>query len=138
VLVLRVTVRDEMVAHCLRAAPLEACGLLAGTPADGDDRAADARLCFPATNTDASARVYTVAPRDLLRADRAAEDAGLELLGVYHSHTHTEGYPSPTDVAAAPDPGWHYVLVSLRDVEPTVRSYRIVDGKIEEEKVVLQ
>ena len=39
---------------------------------------------------------------------------GLEIIGVVHSHTHTEAYPSPTDVAQAPDPSWHYVIVSLR------------------------
>ena len=49
-------------------------------------------------------------------------------MGVFHSHTHTDAYPSPTDVAQALDPGWHYVLVSLRDTHPVVRSYRIVDG----------
>ena len=40
-------------------------------------------------------------------------------------------------VAQAPDPGWHYVLVSLADDAPVVRSYRIVDGNITEEPVVL-
>jgi proteasome lid subunit RPN8/RPN11 len=82
--------------------------------------------------------VYTVEPRDLLRADRAAEDAGWSLVGVWHSHTHTDAYPSPTDIAQAPDPDWHYVLISLRDTEPVVRSYRIRDGETEEEPVVLQ
>jgi proteasome lid subunit RPN8/RPN11 len=137
VLVLTADVWNQMVAHCILGAPLEACGLLAGTPAPAGG-AAVASSCLPADNVAASARVYTVAPRDLLRADRRAEEAGDELLGVYHSHTHTEAYPSPTDVDAAPDPGWHYVIVSLRDGEPTVRSYRIMAGKIEEESVVLQ
>jgi len=45
---------------------------------------------------------------------------------------------SPTDVAQAPDPGWHYILVSLRDVQPVVRSYRIVDEVVTEEPVRLQ
>ncbi len=57
---------------------------------------------------------------------------------MFHSHTHTDAYPSPTDVAQAPDPAWHYVVVSLRDLEPVVRSYRIQDGKIAEEPVVLE
>ena len=64
-------------------------------------------------------------PREHLRADRDAEARGIEIIGVFHSHTHTDAYPSPTDVAQAPDPGWHYVLVSLRDTHPTLRSYRI-------------
>jgi proteasome lid subunit RPN8/RPN11 len=54
---------------------------------------------------------------------------------VFHSHTHTEAYPSPTDVAQAPDPSWHYVIVSLRDRSPSIRSYRIVDQVITEESV---
>jgi proteasome lid subunit RPN8/RPN11 len=70
-------------------------------------------------------------------ADRDAEAQGLTILGVFHSHTHTPAYPSPTDVDQAPDPGWHYVLVSLADQAPVVRSYRIVEGNITEEPVVL-
>lgn len=126
-----------LVSHCVLGAPLEACGLLVGTP-ESAGGAAHVTRCLPAVNVAASARVYTVEPRDLLRADRVAEETGAELIGVYHSHTHTDAYPSPTDVDAAPDPGWHYVVVSLRDAEPTVRSYRIVAGKIEEESVVLE
>ena len=121
-----------MIGHCYDGLPLEACGLLAG-PAGS----ADATVCFPTRNDARSSRVYTVNPMDFLKADRAAEAQGLEILGVFHSHTHTDPYPSPTDVAQAPDPGWHYVLVSLRDEAPMTRSYRIVDGKILEEAVVL-
>jgi hypothetical protein len=40
-------------------------------------------------------------------------------------------------VAQAPDPDWHYLIVSLRQPEPVLRSYRIVDGNIAEEPVVL-
>ena len=62
--------------------------------------------------------------------DREAEDAGHQVIGVMHSHTHTDPYPSPTDVEQAPDPGWHYVIVSLRDDVPMLRSFRIADGAI--------
>jgi [CysO sulfur-carrier protein]-S-L-cysteine hydrolase len=86
----------------------------------------------------ASARVYTIEPRDHLRAERDAEAQGWDILGVVHSHTHTAAYPSPTDVAQAPDPGWHYAIVSLRDdAAPDLRSYRIVDGEIAEEPVTV-
>ena len=122
----------RIVAHCYDGLPLEACGLLAGPPGAGRVAAA-----YPARNAAASARVYEVDPRDLLAADRDAESHGHELVGVFHSHTHTDAYPSPTDVAQAPDPAWHYVLVSLRDEAPVVRSFRIVAGNIAEEPVVL-
>jgi proteasome lid subunit RPN8/RPN11 len=81
--------------------------------------------------------VYTIDPRDHLRIDREAEQAGMEIVGVMHSHTNTEPYPSPTDVAQAPDPDWHYVIVSLRDDAPMLRSYRIVEGEIAEEQVLV-
>ena len=45
-------------------------------------------------------------------------------------HTHSEPYPSATDVAAAVDPHWHYVIVSLKRQAPEMRSYRIADGEI--------
>lgn len=120
-----------MVAHCLDGLPDEACGLLAGAGPG------DARRCYPAANTEASARVYTLDPRDHLRADRDSEAAGLQITAVFHSHTHTAAYPSPTDVSSAPDPQWSYVIVSLRDAAPVVRCFRLAGGKIDEEPVVL-
>lgn len=122
----------QMVAHCITGLPDEACGVLAGDPSTGTV----ARL-YPTRNAAESARVYSVDSRELLEADRDAERNGTQLIGVFHSHTHTDAYPSPTDVDQAPDPDWHYVVVSLRDTHPVVRSYRIGGGRIEEESVVV-
>lgn len=126
-------VHRQILAHALDGLPDEACGLLAGAPGTGR-----VEVFYPTRNAAASAKLYTVEPKDHLRADRDAEDRGLEIIGVMHSHTHTDPYPSPTDVAQAPDPTWHYMIVSLRDIEPMMRSYRIVDGGITEEPVVLR
>lgn len=123
---------EEVVGHCVAGLPDEACGLLAG-----DAEAAEVSVCYPARNAAQSAKLYTVDARDMLHADRDAEARGIEILGVYHSHTHTDAYPSPTDVDQAPDPAWHYVIVSLRDTHPVMRSYTIVDGAVEEESVVV-
>jgi [CysO sulfur-carrier protein]-S-L-cysteine hydrolase len=57
------------------------------------------------------------------------------MLGVFHSHTHSEAYPSPTDVRQAPDPSWHYVLVSLVPTPPEIRSFRVIDGLVTEESL---
>jgi proteasome lid subunit RPN8/RPN11 len=122
----------QMVGHCLDGLPDEACGLLGGDPAG-----TKVTVCYPTANVARSARVYTVDPLAHLRADRDAEAAGMAIVGVFHSHTHSAAYPSPTDVDQAPDPAWHYVLVSLADDAPVVRSYRIVEGKIAEEPVVV-
>jgi proteasome lid subunit RPN8/RPN11 len=124
---------NAIVAHALAGLPLEACGLVAAGPGT-----TGVARWYPCRNDAASAKVYTLNPLDHLRADRDAEDRGLEVIGVVHSHTHTDAYPSPTDVAQAPDPNWHYVIVSLRDESPSMRSYRIVDGEITEEPIVLE
>lgn len=123
----------QMVGHAYDCLPEEACGLMAGEY--GGERAP---LFYPCRNAAESSKVYTVDTKDHLRAGRDAEDRGMDLVGVMHSHTHTEAYPSPTDVATAVDPTWHYVIVSLRDDAPVLRSYRIAEGNIEEEQVVLE
>jgi proteasome lid subunit RPN8/RPN11 len=124
-----------MLANAIRGLPLEACGLFAGDPSDPDGRI---QRFYPCENAAGSAKVYTVAPRDHLRADRDAEDTGWSITGVMHSHTHTDAYPSPTDVRQAVDPMWIYVIVSLRDDAPMLRAYRVRDEQIAECQVALE
>ena len=143
-----------MIAHALDGMPLEACGLFPGIPAPAPATAPDSATAaqsaegqssaesqvlrfYPCVNEAQSSKLYTVPGKAFLQADRDAEANGWQILGVMHSHTHTDAYPSPTDVAQAPDPDWHYVIVSLRDDLPSLRSYRIVDGTITEEEVRL-
>jgi [CysO sulfur-carrier protein]-S-L-cysteine hydrolase len=126
-----------MIGQALDDYPLEACGLLAGPPAAAGGAGHRARRFYPCTNVDASARVYTIDPKDHLHAELDADEHGFEINAVVHSHTHSEPYPSPTDVAAAPDPAWHYVIISLKREAPEVRSYRIVDGKVSSEPITV-
>jgi proteasome lid subunit RPN8/RPN11 len=132
VLVLPREARDELVAHCLAALPLEGCGLLVGDAASGRvERVAGTR------NASASALVYLVDPAEHLAVDREAGTAGLDVIGAFHSHTHTDAWPSPTDVASAVDPSWHWVLVSLRLPDPVIRSFEIAGGEVREERIEL-
>ena len=119
--------------------PLEACGLLGGRPGGpmGSAQAATSSRFYPSPNVAKSSKVYTIDPKTHLRAERDAEDAGLEIIGVMHSHTHTDPYPSATDIAQAPDPTWHYVIVSLRDNAPMLRSFCIAEGRVTEEQVTV-
>lgn len=119
-----------MLGHAYDELPLEACGLLIGAPGR-------CRSFVRTDNVANSAMLYTVDPKQHLHAEIAADDAGEAVIGVMHSHTHTDAYPSATDIASAPDPSWHYVIVSLRDDAPTLRSWRIVNGTITEEQVVV-
>ena len=120
-----------MAAHAFHCFPEEACGLLIGDASS--NRVARFVAC---TNVAHSAKVYTIDPKEHLRAEIVGEAEGFDVIGVMHSHTHTEPYPSPTDVAQAPDPGWHYLIVSLKRGTPESRSYRLVDGDITEVTIV--
>lgn len=129
-------VRNEIVAHALRGLPHEACGLFAA-----DKGTVLAHTFFPMTNAAASSELYRLEAQEMLEVEQGADERGIQIIGVMHSHTHTTAYPSPTDVrdASAFDPfgGWHYVIVSLKDPLPVVRSYRIVDGAVTEEQVTI-
>ena len=125
------SVLEQIKQLALAETPLECCGFLVGEL--GSDVAREFHAC---RNIAQSKIIYTVDPRDHLRIELDAEARGLAIIGVVHSHTHTEPYPSPTDVAQAPDPGWHYVIIGLKEAEPKTRSYRIIDSQISESQVV--
>jgi proteasome lid subunit RPN8/RPN11 len=122
--------RNAMVATCIRALPNEGCGLLLGSPEGVVSEV------VASVNVADSAKVYEIDSRVLLHAYRRADEEGTSVLGVFHSHTHSEAFPSPTDIRQAPDSQWHYVLVSLNEVVAEVRSYRIADGVVVEEAVL--
>ena len=121
---------QAMYDHSFACFPEEMCGLIVGR----HDTNTVVRF-VPTTNVAHSARVYTIDPKEHMRADMAAEDEGLEIIGCVHSHTHSQAYPRPTDVAAAPDPAWHYVIVSLETGQAAARSYRIVGEEITETSI---
>jgi len=118
---------DEMIAHAKADVPNECCGIIAGV----DGRATK---LYRAINAEASPYRYSVDPKDLLRIHKEVDANGWDFLVIYHSHTHTEAYPSPTDIRLAAWPEAYYALVSLMDEEqPVVRAFRIVDGEVSEE-----
>ncbi len=120
--------RDIILAHCTQEYPLEACGLLIG-----DERGV--QQVFPARNEARSARVFVADPHDVLLARESATAQGLKVVGVYHSHTNSEAYPSPTDVAQAPDPSWYYVVVSLARPLAELRCFAIKEGQVKELRI---
>lgn len=121
----------SMVEHCVAAAPLEACGLLA---ADSQGRAVRA-YCL--TNTDASPVSYTLDPSEHIRALHDAEADGLHLAAVFHSHPAGLPLPSAIDVDKALEPEWLYVIIGLAGPEPAVRGYQIVGGVVTETELLV-
>jgi len=121
---------DEMIAHAREEAPNECCGIIAGQ----DGRAVK---LFRAKNSEASPYLYNVDPQELFRIYRECDENGWEFLAIYHSHTKTKAYPSPTDIDQAYWPESYYVIISVRRRgRPTKRAFRIVDGTVSEEALV--
>jgi len=123
-----------IVAHARRDHPDEACGIVAG-PVGSDA----ALRVVPMENAERSPTFYRFDSTEQLSVWREMDDRDEEPVVIYHSHTATEAYPSRTDIALAAEPHAHYLLVSTRDPDQIeVRSFRIVDGTVREEPVVVE
>lgn len=120
---------DAMVEHAWSDFPYEVCGLL-GVEDDGTLHH------WRITNDERSMTYYVMNPRELLRAIREIEDNEWEMV-IYHSHTHTQAYPSETDIRLAAYPEATYAIVTLQDRDrPDIRAFRILDGEVVERPVV--
>jgi proteasome lid subunit RPN8/RPN11 len=127
----------EIVEQALREFPNECCGVIAS---DGDGRPVKV---FTATNIDASAATYRIDAKDQLRIEQEIDGQGWDTWGFYHSHTHSEAYPSPTDrshskrvVAFYPNVRFLILSVERRD-QPVLRSFFIHDGEVVEEEMTV-
>ena len=115
---------DEMVEHGLAAFPNESCGLLAG-------KEGRPVKFFAMTNRDASPVTYRLDPKEQLQVFDEMDEQGWDLLGIFHTHTHSEAYPSDTDRAQAFYPEAEYLVMSLSDrANPVLRSFAIVEDEV--------
>jgi proteasome lid subunit RPN8/RPN11 len=122
-------IQDAMVRHAIEGLPNEACGLLAG-------RDGRVERFFPMRNADDSPSTYRLDPKEQFQVFTEIDEKGWQLNGIFHSHTHTEAYPSETDRRQAFYPEAHYVVLSVVDrSSPEVRAFTIRDGEIEEQEV---
>jgi proteasome lid subunit RPN8/RPN11 len=128
---------DALVAHARADHPDEACGVIAG--AAGSDVPT---RHIPMINAARSTTFYEFESSDLLKLYRELDANDEDPVVIYHSHTATEAYPSRTDISYASEPFAHYVLISTRETGTDdgpydFRSFRIVDGVVTEEEVVI-
>lgn len=126
---------EAMIEHARQEFPDECCGLLAG-------HQGRVEVLFRGRNVDHSPYTYRLDPGEQLQLFKEMDARGLDLLGIYHSHTRSAAYPSRTDVTQAYYPDAAYVIVSLRDPDAArdaldVRAFRIKDGVITEEELVV-
>jgi len=127
---------DLLVAHAGAQWPNEACALLAGRD-HGDGNGGGpwtVTKVYVVPNADPSPSFYVIDATAQLAAMNEMDDNDWDLVGIFHSHTFTEAYPSQTDVKLAepyPDPA--YLILSLADRDaPRLRAFSVRDGQVDE------
>jgi len=123
---------DDIVAHAVRDAPNECCGMVAVR--DGAATAVHAT-----ENVAASPFRFEVDSLELIRLWNDIESAGADVGAIYHSHTRSDPYPSQTDVNFASNwPGVEWIIVGVdKQGQTEVHSYLVDDGQISEVELEL-
>lgn len=122
---------NDLIKHAREGFPLEVCGILGGI---GDTVSANYRMI----NTDASNEHFMMEPKEQFTVVKDLRAKGLSLLAIYHSHPESPARPSEEDIKLALTPDVSYIIVSLADeAQPTVKSYKIKDKKVELEEILI-
>lgn len=122
----------QIIEHSKKEFPNEACGILAG-------KKGNVQNVYEMTNTDKSPQAFFMDAKEQLRVMKEIRNRGEEMFGIYHSHVASEAYPSSHDVELALYPEASYLIISLKDKKnPSVRSFRIVEGEITEEELKIE
>ena len=122
---------EKIIAHAKQELPNEACGYLAGN---------DGVLTeyYALTNVDHSPEHFSFDPKEQFSAVKDARNKDLQILANYHSHPSTPARPSEEDIRLAFDPSISYFIISLADKNPDVRSFRINNGIVEKEDLIIE
>jgi proteasome lid subunit RPN8/RPN11 len=116
--------RAAILDHCRSGLPFESCGLIFG-------KGRETETVRPMRNVAESTTFYTLDPKEQLHEMEAAREAGLDLIGIFHSHPVTRPYPSKTDIDFAGfwEDVW-FLIASFRSDEPELCCYRIVSDAV--------
>jgi len=120
---------NAIVEHARKESPLECCGILSGK--DGT-----VQKVFQLRNEEQSPDRYSMSPQEQLKVFEEMEKETLEMVGIYHSHTHTIPFPSETDVKLAFYPEVLSVIISLKEEKnPLVKAFRVQKDAIYPEEI---
>jgi [CysO sulfur-carrier protein]-S-L-cysteine hydrolase len=122
---------EYILAHAEKDAPIETCGYLMGS-SDLIERA------IAITNAEGREDHFTFDPKEQFEAYKTARELGAEILGAYHSHPAAPARPSAEDVRLAFDPAILYVIASLMEGERAVKAFRIREGNVAEEPLIVE
>jgi proteasome lid subunit RPN8/RPN11 len=119
---------DAMIKHAQNYAPIEACGYLGGI---GEE----VKALYEMTNADNSEEHFSFDPKEQFEAFKEANKLGLRLIACYHSHPITPARPSQEDIRLAYDPNISYIIISLAEETPYLKSFKIKNKEVTKEEV---
>jgi proteasome lid subunit RPN8/RPN11 len=103
---------ETMVTHAESVFPNECCGAMIGN-IDGGEKRVTAAVPLENAYAGAQGARYEVRPQDLAEADRHARAAGMDLIGIFHSHPNCDAYFSKTDLESS-CPWYSFVVLSVK------------------------
>ena len=112
------------------AYPNECCGIMFGRDLNGERRVERLEPVVNAFEEGEQYHRFSIEPKDLMRAEKSAADAGQLVVGFYHSHPDHPARPSETDRQAA-WPFYSYVIVSIGKGEPLDMTCWVLDEATE-------
>ena len=89
------SLRKNLELHANEQNPYEACAILLGNK---DEKIWEATEIFLTENIEKSEINFTVSNEQLLEGYKMAEEKGLDVVGIFHSHPKSEPSPSNTDI----------------------------------------
>ena len=119
---------DQIIIHAQKVNPIEACGYLVG---NGDT----ITQSYEMRNADNSEELFSFDPEEQFTVLKKVREAGTCIMANYHSHPKSPARPSEKDIRMAYDPDILYFIISLADIMPQIRVYKIRQSKIEEETI---
>ena len=131
---------EALRAHGEETYPHECCGVLLGKSTD-EGNLVHQIVRAGNTRTDSAHNRYYIAPHELVKIQRQARNAGLDIIGFYHSHPDHPAQWSPTDFAEAHWLGCSYIITSVeRGKAVTTNSFLLLgtgedDKKFEDEAI---
>ena len=131
-LILKENLFDQIVRQCEKELPNEACGILAG-------KETVVEKVYEMTNTENSTVSYIMEPKEQFRVMKEMRNSGEKMIAIYHSHPHSQAYPSAKDVSLASYPDSAYIIVGLAEKEkPEIRAFEIIEGEVKEVGITIK
>lgn len=126
---------NDLIREAIESYPAECCGFLLGKE-NGDNRIVTKVMVCKNVSA-VGAKEFLISAHDYRKAEKEADEKGLKLLGIYHSHPNWDAVPSDKDAQNA-FPYFSYLIISVyKNKISSARSWRLDDTfALKEEPII--